>query len=380
VAGRVGPAPPERVEELAQRGVPAGAPVGLDGLEREFDEPLAGMPGGVLRAGERVIARSAAQRGVDVRTAIDPGIQRAAVEALAGRFGGIAVLRPATGEVLGLSGIAFSAPQPPGSTFKIITLAAALESGAVKPNATFPVQTETQLEGVKLRNAHGEACGGSLKTAFAESCNSVFAPLGAKVGAQRLVETAKRFGFNQSPGPIGAARSTIPAAGEIGDDLAVGSSAIGQGKVLATPLELATVAAAIGLRGRRVAPVLSRGAQGTKTRATSTRTARVIARFMRAVVTSGTGIGAAVPGLKVAGKTGTAELRSTVNNDPQPLAPGATPTPQPEEDKTDTDAWFVGFAPYAHPRVAVAVLLVGQGAGGETAAPAARTVIQAALG
>jgi cell division protein FtsI/penicillin-binding protein 2 len=110
---------------------------------------------------------------------------------------------------------------------------------------------------------------------------------------------------------------------------------------------------------------------------TSPRTARVIARYMRAVVTSGTGVGAAVPGVKVAGKTGTAELRNTVNDDPEP---GTAPTPQPEEDKTDTDAWFVAFAPYKHPRVAVAVLLVGQGAGGETAAPAAKTVIQAALG
>ena len=100
---------------------------------------------------------------------------------------------------------------------------------------------------------------------------------------------------------------------------------------------------------------------------------------MRTVVKSGTGIGAQVPGVVVAGKTGTAELRSTVNADPAPLAPGAEPTPQPEEDKTDTDAWFVAFAPYRHPRVAVAVLLVGQGAGGETAAPAAKTVIEAAL-
>ena len=379
VAGRVGPAPPERADELARRGIPEGAPVGLNGLEREFDERLAGSPGGILRAGTRVVARADARDGVDVKAAIDPDIQRAAVEALAGRFGGIAVLRPATGEVLGLSGIAFSAPQPPGSTFKIITLAAALEAGKVKPNASFPVQTETQIEGVKIQNAHGEACGGSLKNSFADSCNSVFAPLGAKVGAKRLVETAEKFGFNQVPGPIGAAQSTIPAANEIGDDLAVGSSAIGQGKVLATPLELATVAATIGLRGRRVEPTLSRGAQGKETRAASERSARVIARFMRAVVTGGTGIGAAVPGVKVAGKTGTAELRSTVNEDPVPLEPGAEPTPPPEEDKTDTDAWFVGFAPYAHPRVAVAVLLVGQGAGGETAAPAARTVIEAAV-
>jgi penicillin-binding protein A len=380
VAGRVGPAPPDRAAELEQRGVPEGAPVGLTGLEREFDARLAGSPGGVLRAGKRVVARAQAQDGVDVRAAIDPDIQRAAVEALAGRFGGIAVLRPETGEVLGLSGIAFSAPQPPGSTFKIITLAAALEARKVRARSSFPVQTETTLEGVKLQNAHGEACGGSLKSSFAESCNSVFAPLGAKVGARRLVQTAERFGFNQDPGPVGAARSTIPAPDEIGDDLAVGSSAIGQGKVLATPLELATVAATIGLRGRRVAPVLSRGAQGKETRAASTRTAAVIARFMRAVVTDGTGVGAAVPGVKVAGKTGTAELRSTVNDDPQPVEPGASPTPQPEEDKTDTDAWFVGFAPYAHPRVAVAVLLVGQGAGGETAAPAAKTVFQAAVG
>ncbi len=379
VAGRVGPAPPERADELARRGVPEGAPVGLNGLEREFDERLSGTPGGVLRAGTRVIARAEPHAGVDVRSAIDPDIQRAAVEALAGRFGGIAVLRPATGEVLGLSGVAFSAPQPPGSTFKIVTLAGALEAKVVKPKASFPIQTETTLEGVKLRNAHDEACGGSLKQAFADSCNSVFAPLGAKLGAEKLVQTAERFGFNQDPGPAGAARSTIPAAEEIGDDLAVGSSAIGQGKVLATPLELATVAAAIGLRGRRVAPTLSRGAQGAETRAISARTARVVANFMRAVVASGTGIGAKVPGVVVAGKTGTAELRSTVNHDPVPPEPGATPTPQPEEDKTDTDAWFAAFAPFRHPRVAVAVLLVGQGAGGETAAPAAKTVIEAAL-
>jgi hypothetical protein len=319
------------------------------------------------------------QRGADVRSAIDPDIQRAAVEALAGRFGGIAVVRPTTGEVLGLSGIAFSAPQPPGSTFKIVTLAGALEAKVVKAKAKFPVQTEATLEGVKLQNAHGEACGGSLRQSFADSCNSVFAPLGAKLGAKRLVEAAERFGFNQDPGPIGAARSTIPAAAEIGDDLAVGSTAIGQGKVLATPLELATVAATIGLRGRRVAPTLSRGSQGKATRAVSERTARVVAGFMRAVVKSGTGVGAQVPGVVVAGKTGTAELRSTVNADPAPLEPGAVPTPQPEEDKTDTDAWFVAFAPYRHPRVAVAVLLVGQGAGGETAAPAAKTVIAAAL-
>ena len=376
IAGRLGPAPPEREEELARRGVPEGTPVGLNGLERTFDERLAGKPGGTLKADARVLARSEPEAGSAVRTTIDPKVQEAAVTALAGRFGGIAVMRPRDGEVLALAGIAYSAPQPPGSTFKIVTLAGLLDAGEVKRNAKFPVETNTTLEGVELENANGEACGGSLRASFAESCNSVFAPLGAKLGAERLVDTAEKFGFNEEPGLPGAARSTIPAAAEIGDDLAVGSTAIGQGKVLATPLLMADVASAIAQDGRRPKPTLLKGAGGVAGRAATPETARFIARAMRSVVTDGTGIGAAVPGVKVAGKTGTAELRSTVSEDPIPEDP--TQPPQ-EEDLTDTDAWFTAFAPLREPKVAVAVLLVGQGAGGATAAPAAKTVIEAAL-
>jgi cell division protein FtsI/penicillin-binding protein 2 len=102
---------------------------------------------------------------------------------------------------------------------------------------------------------------------------------------------------------------------------------------------------------------------------------------MRAVVVGGTGAAAAVPGVQVAGKTGTAELRTTVHPVPTPDANGVIP-PQPApapNDTSDTDAWFTAFAPLHHPRVAVCVLLVGQGAGGATAAPAARTVLAAAL-
>jgi cell division protein FtsI/penicillin-binding protein 2 len=375
IAGRVGPAPPERADELAARGVPADAPVGLTGLEREFDAELAGTPGGELVAGERVLASASPRRGRSVRTTIDPDIQLAAVQALAGRYGGIAAVRPRTGEVLALSGVAFSAPQPPGSVFKIITLAGAVEAGTVKRDERFPVQTAATLEGVELQNAHGEACGGSLLDSFAHSCNSVFAPLGAELGAKRLVATAERFGFNKEPGLMGAARSTIPAAGEIGDDLAVGSTAIGQGKVLTTPLQMALVAAAIGEEGRLMQPTLRKGERTGSSQATPPSAARFVGRGMRRVVTGGTGVGAAVKGVPVAGKTGTAELRSTVSEDPVPQ-PGE---PAPAEDLTDTDAWFAAYAPMRNPRIAVSVLLIAQGAGGEVAAPAAAQVIDAAL-
>jgi len=375
IAGRVGPAPPERAAELERRGVPPGAPVGLTGLEREFDEALAGTPGGELRAGGRVLASVEPRAGSAVRSTIDPDIQRAAVEALAGRFGGIAVIRPKNGEVLALAGIAYSAPQPPGSVFKIVTLAGALQAGVAKRSSEYPVQTAAVLEGVELENANGETCGGSLANAFAHSCNSVFAPMGAELGAKRLVAAAEKFGFNADPVLAGEMRSTIPAAGEIGDDLAVGSTAIGQGKVLATPLLFATVAGAIAERGVRPIPTLLKGDEPRRERATSEPVARAIARYMRRVVTSGTGVGAQIPGVKVAGKTGTAELRDTTNEDLDPNDPAAPPV----DDRSDTNAWFAAYAPAARPRVAVAVMLVGQGAGGETAAPAAKHVMEAAL-
>ena len=373
IAGHLGTAPPERADELERRGVPADAQVGVNGLEREFDAELAGTPGGVLRAGSRVVARTAPRRGSAVRTTIDPRVQRAAVEALAGRFGGIAVLRPRNGEVLGLAGVAYSAPQPPGSVFKIITLAGSLEAGVAKPTDTYPVQTAATLEGVELENANGESCGGSLRLSFAHSCNSVFAPMGAELGAKKLVAAAEAFGFNQDPGIAGAARSTLPPAEEIGDDLAVGSTAIGQGKVLATPLTMAGVAAGIGEHGVRPQPTLRKGDTTIKARATTRRAARIIGRYMRSVVTTGTGVAAAIPGVRVAGKTGTAELRDTT----EPAAPTLGQTPV--SDQADTDAWFVAFAPARAPRVAVAVMLIGQGAGGATAAPAARIVLEAAL-
>jgi hypothetical protein len=391
IAGALGPVPDERAQELRAAGVPDDAQVGTTGLERVFDDRLRGTPGGVLLAGDRQIAAGVAKASPAVRTSIAPSIQTAAVDALAGRLGGIAAVRPRTGEILALAGIAFSGLQPPGSTFKIVTLAAALDAKVAGPGSTYPVQTSATLDGVELQNANGESCGGTLTNAFAHSCNSVFAPLAVKTGARRLVAMAEDFGFNAPTGIPGAATSTIPPAGELDDPLTLGSTGIGQGRVQATALQMSWIAATIGERGRRPRLSLEASPDGQRSdRVMRQATASQIAKMMAAVVASGTGGAAAIDGVRVAGKTGTAELRSTQRPECEVTPPDVNsptqpePPPRPEDcpdadDPSDTDAWFSAFAPAGSPKVAVGVLLVGAGAGGDTAAPAAKAVMQAAL-
>ena len=256
-----------------------------------------------------MLASSRPRPGRDVRTTIDPKIEDAAVTALGGRLGAVAVLRPQTGQVLALSGIALDGLQPPGSTFKIITTTAALEDHKVKLSDQFPVQTSALLSGVPLSNASGESCGGSFVESFAQSCNSVFAPLGVKVGPKRLVETAEKYGWNEQPSIPGAAMSSIPPADQVGDDLAVGSTAIGQGKVLATALQMASVGATIANNGVRAHPTLLRGQFPRVTRVTSRRVAHTIRGLMIEVVRSGTGVKAALPGVTVAAEVLQTALR-----------------------------------------------------------------------
>jgi hypothetical protein len=366
IVGSVGPAPPEQREERRARGLPPTGKAGISGLERIFESELSGTGGGELRAGARVLARSTPHSAKAVRTSISPSLERASIAALAGRFGGVAAMDPRTGEVLALAGLAFSALQPPGSTFKIITVTAGLESGATSLKSSYPVRTGAVLDGRTLSNANGESCGGTLLHSFAESCNSVFAPLGARVGGRRLVAAAERYGFNQAPGIAGAATSSIPPATELKGDLDLGSSAIGQGRVQATALQMTTVAATIAERGRRPRPTLAYRPTARLDRVTSPRVARTVTRLMRAVVQTGTGTAAKIPGVAVAGKTGTAELGGAVDASGQQTGGG-------------TDAWFVAFAPASRAKIAVGVLLVKAGAGGQAAAPVARQVLQAAL-
>jgi cell division protein FtsI/penicillin-binding protein 2 len=270
----------------------------------------------------------------------------------------------------------------------MITLAGVLAAHIATPHSLFPYATHATLDGVKLSNANGEECGGSLELAFAVSCNSVFAPLGVKLGAARLVATAERFGFNRDPGIEGAAESTLPPADQIQGELAVGSTAIGQGQVQASPLEMALVAATIADGGRRPQPTFTPVTQRAPgPTVLSAAVARTMRRLMVGVVRNGTGAAAAIPGVTVAGKTGTAELKSECRGSGAAGAQGEASTPEAPRtgcqgaasEPNNTDAWFAAFAPALDPHIVVGVLLVKDGAGGVTAAPVARQVLEAGL-
>jgi penicillin-binding protein A len=389
VAGEVSSPTPRQNRELVQLGFSPGAPAGTSGLELAFNERLAGTPGGELVAvgpsggttGGRIIASSKPVPGKPLHTTIDPDLQREAVAALGSQFGGVAVLDARSGSVLALAGIAFSGPQPPGSTFKVITTTAALEAGVVKLSDQFPITTSATVGGREIANAHNEACGGSFVEAFAESCNAVFAPLGPKIGSERLVGTAERFGFNhpltlfdaQALEALDAPESTIPKS--IPTDLDLAVSAIGQGKVLATPLEMAEVAQTIANGGVRSPNrlVTDRGLTETAgpTRVTSSDVASTLRSLMIGVVTNGTGTAAALPGIQVAGKTGTAEL-------------GPAPTTSSQKASTAEqrlDAWFTAFAPASKPKLVAAAMVVNaSGDGGTVAAPIVHQILAAGLG
>ena len=404
VAGETGAPNSEQQAKLQRAGYPTNQDTGISGLELAFNSRLAGRPSGQLLAVRqgtptpdvpagtqgRVLASTRGTSGIPVHTTIDPKLQSITVNALGGQSGGAVVLNAKTGDVLAIAGSAYSSPQPPGSTFKVITTTAALEGKDVKLSDTFPVLTQINPDpaaGARVvHNAHDEACGGTFTLAFAKSCNSVFAPLAVKVGAERLVDTAERYGFNQPVSLYNAQataatqpnRMTIPSADELNaepthTDLSV--TGFGQGKVLATPLGMASVAQSVANDGVRDPTNIVKDpnlkSPVKPVQVTSKENARVLTGLMRAVVTEGTGTQANLPGLQVAGKTGTAELGPK---------PGAPPAPPGQETDQLTDGWFICFAPARHPKLAVAVMLIdSNGDGGSTAAPIARNILSAGL-
>jgi peptidoglycan glycosyltransferase len=353
----------------------------------------------------------------DVRLTIDDHLQRAAAAALGDQRGAVVVIDPATGAVLAMvsspsfdpnllagdsvtDGESLSSDAsrpllnrataenyPAGSSFKVVVTAAAMEAGGLTPDSRLPDARELALPGSTsiIRNAGGEFCGDghtlTLERALVVSCNTAFADLGMSLGAEALVGAAEAAGFNNEiPFELGAALSTIPSASQLHNDLpALAQTALGQRDLRATPLEMALIAASVANGGVIMRPYLVDGitdAEGgflrTTTpapwlRAMKETTASALASMMEKVVASGTGSRAAVSGLTVGGKTGTAE------------GPGGAP-----------DVWFIGFARDPHnndrPQIALAVLVEAggdrgtEGSGATVAAPIAKTVIEAWFG
>ncbi len=267
----------------------------------------------------------------------------------------------------------------PGSTFKTVTASAVYEKRpdlATKVYPQLPALPLPQTGGQVLRNFGGEVCGGTLPDLFRVSCNSGFAAIGLDLGGQALADQANGYGFDQTP-PFDlpeAAQSSFPAGASFARDLpGLAKSAIGQQNVQAVPLGMALVAAGIANGGVIMTPhVLASVAnsQGQVVRsyqpsawrsATSAATASSMTQLMVSVVQAGTGTAAQIPGVQVAGKTGTAQTGlNTIH------------------------AWFVSFAPANAAKVVVAVLVENQPEGGEAtggviAAPIAKAMLQAAL-
>jgi len=393
IAGSVGSPSRKQERELYALGYPPKTLAGTSGLELAFNSELAGQPSGQLLAAgesgssgeERILASGDPVPGRPVKTTIDPEIQAAAVSALGATYGGVAVLDAQNGEVLAVAGLAFSAPQAPGSTFKVITATAGLDAERVKPSDTFPVETSNSLIGREISNAHDAPCGGTFVESFAESCNTVFAPLGVEVGAEEMFEKAELFGFNEPPtlAAPGALEALAPPPSSYPlpeSDVELGESAIGQGQVLATPLQMASASQTIANQGTRMptslvrTPALRPDAEAIEV--TSPETAAIMKDLMLEVVRSGTGVAGQVPGIAVAGKTGTAELG------PAPIPAGETLEPG-EDPPQEENAWFTAFAPADKPELAVAAAVfdaTGGGGGGAVAAPIVQQILAAELG
>jgi peptidoglycan glycosyltransferase len=336
-------------------------------------------------------------------------LQRAAYQALGGQKGAVVALDPRTGGVLAavsspsfdpesllgadaaavwesllaapaspLSDRATREIYPPGSAFKTVVTAAALDTGEAEPATEFPDPVEFQLPGstATISNAGGGVCNDgqsiTLLRAFIVSCNTVFADLSVRLGAEDIGITAQALGFNTDiPFPWTVPHAVYPVDELAEDPAALAQSGIGERDVRASPLHMAMVAAAVANEGVTPTPYLvSRifDADGSIVetfepsplgQAMAPATASVLAQMMERVVTEGTGRAAAVPGVRVAGKTGTS------------TGPDGLPNP-----------WFIGFAPVEDPTIALAVFIEGGGdlgesaSGGSVAAPIAAELIQ----
>jgi peptidoglycan glycosyltransferase len=382
------------------------------GLEREYNDELTGKRNELssildeLRGRQRV--------GDNVLTNVDPAAQRVAIAAMQGRKGSVVAIEPATGKIrvmvstpgydpnnLDDDGVfaklqsddansplvnrATQAGYPPGSTMKVVTAAAALDSGEYSPDSVVDGKSPITISGTPLSNFSDEQFGPiPLTDALTHSVNTVWAQVAEKLGRKTMADYMTRFGFDTDPpmdypdsqmrpsGVFDVKRNKVisPDSGSVD----IGRVGIGQERLLVTPLQMASVAATVANGGVRMKPHLAdrivdqdgrtvhRIEPEEAERVMSADSAAKLAQMMSDVVREGTGVGAALEGIEVAGKTGTAELNI------------AQRINQP---------WFIGFAPVRSPKVAVAVTLERiqgpQSQGGAVAAPIAKVVMQELL-
>jgi penicillin-binding protein A len=373
-------------------------PVGFDdvnlgraGLEKEYNDALVGRKEELGRLVDSLVDKKVV--GDDLQTTLDPKAQTVAFEALQGHKGAVVALDVKTGAVRALAGTPSFDPKdpgkrggtifnnatqglyPPGSTFKTVTATAAIDSGRYQPDSRVSGRNGKVISGRPLNNFGSENFGDiTLTDALTHSVNTVWAEVGVKLGRNRMQEYMDRFGFGQKPpmdypadqmsvsGPKDRNGKLIPISSSRVD---VGRTAIGQALLLVTPLQMATVAQTIGNAGVRMEPRLvekvvdpdgrtvDEPLPKEAERVMSAESAAKVATMMKSVVREGSGTAAALQGVELAGKTGTAEID---------IARGIN------------DLWFIGFTG----KVAVAVIIEReQGQGGTVAAPIAKRVLQA---
>jgi penicillin-binding protein A len=381
--------------------------LGRAGLERYRNDDLTGKRNELSSVIDQL--RGHRQTGDSVVTTLDPAAQRAAYQALAGRKGAVVALDPRTGAVKVMASEPEFDPNAlrgpgtysklandnankplvnratqfgyaPGSTFKVVTASAAIDSGRFTPQSTVDGKNGVKISGVPLQNDYNQSFGPiDLTTALAKSVNTVYAQVAEKVGKQTMRKYMERFGFDAKP-QLDYPADQMSSSGEYRNGklipptsrfVDVGRMGIGQDKLAVTPLQMAEVAAAVANGGKLMKPhftdrivdtdgrTVERIKPAVQSSVMKPSTASAVTAMMEGVVNSGTGTQAQIPGVRVAGKTGTAETQI---------------------GKTTNNVWFIAFAPADNPRVAIAVTLEHQiGFGGDLAAPVAKTVMESLL-
>jgi penicillin-binding protein A len=379
---------------------------GSAGLEKSYNDQLAGN----ANEFSSIIDELSGQKkvGNDLHTTLDPPAQRLAFQLLAGRPGSVVALDPRNGAVRVMASVPDYNPNsvssqfkqlntdqaaplfnratqggyPPGSTMKVVTAVAALDSGRYTPDSIVSGKSPKIVGGVPLSNCCTEGSGNygplSLTEALAKSVNTVWGEVGEKLGKSLMFKYMKRFGFDAKP-QIDLPSDELGASGvydshghllTANDAIDIGRVAIGQERLRVAPLQMAEVAAAVANGGKLMKPRLVDRVENPDGQTVSTRspaeidqvmnpsTAQKVTAMMEGVVQNGTAVAAQIPGVRVAGKTGTAEVANGTSN----------------------QAWFIAFAPVPNPRVAIAVTIERtQGEGGTVAAPIAKQIIQLLL-